>query len=102
VEWFNLESIGDKKITFFKGSVELWNSLPVNLSFAEAVDLLVSPDHAGHVQRYLDCSGLPANVLVDNLQKEIDAENVPAPSQGDLEGLELRPGKLGDHLGFEK
>ena len=51
--------------------VELWNSVPVNLSFAETVDILVSPEHSGHVKRYLECSGITPNVIIKDLQAEI-------------------------------
>ena len=73
--------------------VELWNSVPVNLSLAETVDILVSPEHAGHVKQYLECSGITPNVIIKDLQTEIDAENIPTATEDDT-GLELRPGKL--------
>ena len=73
--------------------VELWNSLPVNLSLAENVDVLVGPEHVGHVKRYLECSGIEPEIIINDLQKEIDLENVPSPSEGESGGLELRPGE---------
>lgn len=73
--------------------VELWNSVPVNLSFAETVDILVSPEHSGHVKRYLECSGITPNVIIKDLQAEIDSENIPTVTE-DEGGLELRPGEL--------
>ena len=71
--------------------VELWNSIPTNLSLAEKVDILVSPEHAGHVKKYLQCSGIVPEVIIEDLQKEIDQENVPTAEEN--VGLELRPGE---------
>ena len=71
--------------------VELWNSIPTNLSLAEKVDILVSPDHAGHVKQYLQCSGIVPEVIIKDLQSDIDQENVATAVED--EGLELRPGE---------
>ncbi len=76
----------------FSGMVELWNSIPYNLSLSENVDILVSPEHSGHVKRYLECSGIVPEIIIQDLQKEIDGENVPDASASEDDGLQGRPG----------
>ena len=56
--------------------VEIWNPLSPNVSLVDHADLMVSPKHAGHVRRYLTCSGMGVKVMSENLQRQIDQENV--------------------------
>lgn len=71
--------------------VELWNPLPANFSLIDSVDILVSPEHASHVKKYLQCSGMDPETMIQDLQKEIDQENVPSGETED-DGLVGRPG----------
>ncbi len=73
--------------------VELWNSIPYNLSLSENVDILVSPEHSGHVKKYLECSGIVPEIIIQDLQKEIDGENIPDPTASEDSVLQGRPGK---------
>jgi hypothetical protein len=74
------------------GMVELWNPLPANITLIDSVDILVSPDHASHVKKYLQCSGMNPETMIQDLQKEIDQENVPSEVSEDDDGLVGRPG----------
>lgn len=74
-----------------KGMIELWNPLPSNVSLIDSVDILVSPQHVGHVRSYLECSGMKTETVIQNLQAEIDLENVKSEDSEDS-GLEGRPG----------
>jgi len=90
----NKKSIEWKPVLFtfcILGLVELWNPLPANVSLIDNVDILVSPEHASHVKKYLECSGLSPETVIRDLQKEIDQENVPSEESED-DGLAGRPG----------
>ncbi len=75
----------------FEGLVELWNPLTANLSLANSVDILLSPDQSDHVKKYLECSGMNPETVIQDLQKEIDQENVPS-EETEEDGLVGRPG----------
>jgi hypothetical protein len=56
------------------------------------VDVLVRPETADMVKEFLDSNGLTFEVVIDNLQMAIDAEN-PTMTPEEMEELEGRKGK---------
>jgi hypothetical protein len=74
--------------------VDTWLRLATNSS---TVDVLVRPQIADKVKEFLDSSGLTFDVVIDNLQAAIDAEN-PTMTPEEMEELEGRKGELHDFL----
>jgi hypothetical protein len=72
-----------------KGLVYIWNPISRNVSLIDHADLMVAPEHAGHVKNYLKCSGMKVQVISQNLQRQIDEENIV---QDTRETIVTRPG----------
>ncbi|KAJ9594113.1 hypothetical protein L9F63_014429 [Diploptera punctata] len=68
--------------------VEVWMTIAANSS---TMDVLVKPESADKVKEFLDENGLQFDVVIDDLQAAIDAEN-PSPSPEEMEELEGRKG----------
>ena len=69
--------------------VEVWMAVAANSS---TMDVLVKPESADEVKEFLDKNGLQFDVIIDDLQAAIDAEN-PSLSPEEMEELEGRKGK---------
>jgi hypothetical protein len=74
--------------------VDTWLRLAANSS---TVDILVRPETADKVKEFLDDNGLAFDVVIDNLQAAIDAEN-PTMTTEEIEELEGRKGELCEFL----
>ena len=59
---------------------------------SSTMDVLVKPESADKVKEFLDKNGLQFDVIIDNLQAAIDAEN-PSLTPEEMEELEGRKGK---------
>ena len=68
------------------GVEDYWTPIPGDLTLHSNVDMLISPKHYDHVSSYLNCSGVPFVITINDLQKEIDDENVPAAEDDDVLG----------------
>jgi Carboxypeptidase activation peptide. len=69
--------------------VDTWLRLAVNSS---TVDVLVKAETADKVKEFIDSSGLTFDVVIDNLQAAIDAENITVTPE-EMEELEGRKGE---------
>lgn len=78
-----------------KGVEDYWTPVPGDLMLKNHVDMLIGPKHYDHVTSYLNCSGVPFVLTIEDLQEEINKENEPVEEDED----EL-VGRQGDFIFF--
>ena len=88
-------------LRFIEKSVDsLWTPVPVELDPERKlhVDMMVNPSQSQHLMSYLNCSSLPFEVVIPDIQRSIDMENVDDYPEPD--GLEFRFSPCQSTTGF--
>lgn len=57
------------------GVQDLWTPIPANLTQGVSIDMLVGPKHSPYVVKFLNCSGVPYDITIHDIQRVIDEGN---------------------------
>lgn len=60
---------------FILGVQDLWTPIPANLTQGVSIDMLVGPKHSPYVVKFLNCSGVPYDITIHDIQRVIDEGN---------------------------
>ena len=87
-------------LRFIEKSVDsMWTPVPDKLDSESQpyVDMMVNPSQSEHLMAYLNCSSIPFEVVIPDIQRSIDTENDDYPES---EGLEFRSSACQATTGF--
>ena len=87
-------------LRFIEKSVDsMWTPVPDKLDSESQpyVDMMVNPSQSEHLMAYLNCSSIPFEIVIPDIQRSIDTENDDYPES---EGLEFRSSACQATTGF--
>ena len=87
-------------LRFIEKSVDsMWTPIPDKLDSESQpyVDMMVNPSQSEHLMAYLNCSSVPFEIVIPDIQRSIDTENDDNPES---EGLEFRSSACQATTGF--